>query len=573
MIERISSLVKKDGYKADHRPQYPVGTEFVSSNLTPRKSRAGDNDGVIFFGLQYFAMEYLIDGWNRTFFSMPKETVVGAYKRRMDNYLGKDAISINHIEELHDLGYLPIKVKALPEGTFVPFGIPVLTIINTNKRFFWLTNFLETIISDVLWKPTTSATTAFEYRKRFEKHAKKTGYDASFVKWQGHDFSFRGMSGFEDALMSGAGHLLSFTGTDTIPAIDFLEMFYGANSDTELIGGSVPATEHSVMSLGSGFGSEAQTIERLITEVYPTGVASIVCDTFDFWEVIDVIIPSLKHKIMAREGRVVVRPDSGDPVKIICGSVKVFDYKDTVNTIEMLKLYAKEKLVDEVRNTTAHGEQGECDNSGYFRFDGKVYKIEVSIDWNRYDKQYYYIDESKIQSCEEVQLTSEQKGAWECLWDTFGGTINEKGYKCLDTHIGLIYGDAISRARQNEILTLLEEKGFAFCNGVLGLGSFTYEFVTRDTNGFAMKATWGMVNGVAKDIFKDPKTDRGFKKSAKGLLMVYSEDGVLKLKDQCTAEEEELGLLETVFLNGYLVKVQTLAEIRARVEENLLKYA
>jgi len=298
----------------------------------------------------------------------------------------------------------------------------------------------------------------------------------------------------------------------------------------------------------------------------------LVSDTFDFWKVISEYLPALKEKIMSRNGRVVIRPDSGDPVKIICGSVRVIDYKDKVTSIDMLKDYAKEELVEEVRENTAHGESGVSDTFGYFRFDGKIYKIEVNIDWNRYDKQYYFIDGEKVVSCEEVQLTSEQKGAWECLYETFGGIINEKGYKCLDTHIGLIYGDAISRKRQDEILTLLEEKGFAFCNGVLGLGSFTYEFVTRDTNGFAMKATWGMVNGIGKDIFKDPKTDRGFKKSAKGLLMVYSEDDVLKLKDQCTPGEEAQGLLETVFLNGKLVKVQTLSEIRARVEENLLKF-
>lgn len=251
MIEQIQPMLLIDGYKADHRRQYPDGTEYVYSNFTPRKSRVKGVNDVIFFGLQYFIKEYLMDRWNRNFFNKPKDEILRQYKRRMDNYLGADAISVEHIGELHDLGYLPIKIKALPEGALVPIGIPVFTIINTNPKFFWLTNYLETIMSNLIWKPITSATTAFQYRKKFNEYCDKTGYDKSFVQWQGHDFSFRGMAGTEDMLMSAAGHLLSFTGTDSIPAIDFLEMFYNANSDNELIGGSVPATEHSVASLGT----------------------------------------------------------------------------------------------------------------------------------------------------------------------------------------------------------------------------------------------------------------------------------------------------------------------------------
>jgi len=245
-----------DGYKADHRRQYPEGTEFVYSNFTPRQSRIDGVNEVVFFGLQYFVKEYLIERWNKGFFERPKNEVLREYKRRMDNYLGKDAIPCEHIEELHDLGYLPIKIKALKEGTVTPIGVPVFTIVNTIPKFFWLTNYFETLMSNVIWKPITSATTAFQYRKRFEEYAERTGYDKSFIQWQGHDFSFRGMSGNEDSLISGAGHLLSFTGTDTIPAIDFLEKYYNANSDLELIGGSVPATEHSVMSLGSMYEEE-----------------------------------------------------------------------------------------------------------------------------------------------------------------------------------------------------------------------------------------------------------------------------------------------------------------------------
>jgi nicotinamide phosphoribosyltransferase len=483
-----------DGYKVDHRRQYPNGTEYVYSNFTPRMSRIKGIDKVVFFGLQYFINEFLIKQWSENFFSLPKKTVVEEYQRRMDGYLGPNAVSSDHIGDLHDLGYLPIQIKAMPEGTLVPIGVPVLTIVNTIPKFFWLTNYLETLLSNVLWKPITSATTAFQYRKRFEEHAKKTGYDRSFIQWQGHDFSFRGMSVNEDAFVSGAAHLLSFTGTDTIPAIGFLEDYYNCDSSKMLIGGSVPATEHSVMSMGER-DNEIGTFDRLISELYPNGIVSIVSDTWDFWKVMTEYLPELKDKILSRNGRVVIRPDSGDPVKIICGD-----------------------------------------------------------------------NESPYSMITEAQ----KKGAYELLWDIFGGTVNEKGYKILDPHIGLIYGDSITIERQNEILDRLEEKGFAASNLVLGIGSFTYEYVTRDTYGFAMKATWGQVNGVEQDIYKNPKTDSGFKRSAKGLLRVdYNENGEIKLYDQQSKSEEASGLLRTVFRDGMVLRSQSLSDIRATLLKEL----
>ncbi|MCD6068598.1 MAG: putative nicotinate phosphoribosyltransferase [Bacteroidetes bacterium] len=490
----INPLMLIDFYKADHRRQYPEGTELVYSNFTPRKSRLAENDKLVFFGLQYFVKEYLVKQWNEGFFQLPKEKVIADYKRRMDNALGKDSIPVEHIAALHDLGYLPLIIKGLPEGTIVTPKIPVVTIYNTKPEFFWLTNYLESLMSAILWKPCTSATTAYQYRKTFNRFANETVSDENidFVFWQGHDFSFRGMSGIEDACISAAGHLLSFYGTDTVPAIDFHELYYNADSGKELIGGSVPATEHSVMCMGTK-DDEICTFERLIEELYPNGIVSIVSDTWDFWKVITEFLPQLKSKILARNGKVVIRPDSGDPVKIIIGD------KDA-----------------------APG-------------------------------------------------SPEFKGAIECMWDVFGGTITDKGYKLLDSHIGLIYGDSITLQRQKDILNGLKEKGFASFNVVLGIGSYTYEYVTRDTYGFAMKATYGEVNGEARNIFKDPKTDDGTKKSAKGLMQVTEKDGILQMKDQCTWEEEKQGLLQTVYENGKVVKEQSLSEIRSRISEYLKK--
>jgi len=489
MSFNVLPVLLKDGYKVGHVFQYPADTEYVYSNFTPRKSRTGF-DGVIFFGLQYFLKEYLIKQFNENFFAKPKDVVLREYKRRITNYLGP--ISVDHIGKLWDLGYLPLRIKAVPEGTFVPVNVPVLTIRNTKPEFFWVTNMLESVMSNLLWKGTTSATTAFQYRRNFEQFAKETGSSRDFIKWQGHDFSFRGMSGIEDAVLSGGAHLLSFTGTDTIPAIDFLEQYYNANSDRELIGGSVPATEHSVMCMGLPE-NEVNTFKRLLTEIYPTGILSVVSDTWDFWKVIDVYLPELKDIILSRNGKLVIRPDSGDPVDIICGT------------------------------------------------------------GNSNDPE------------------SVQKGAIERLWEIFGGTYSKLGFKELNSHIGLIYGDSITLERQMQILTKLKAKGFASTNVILGVGSFTYEYVTRDTYAFAMKATWGQTKSRgAMDIFKDPKTDSGMKKSHRGLLRLDRDaNNNIICKQQCSLEEEHGGLLETVFLDGKIIKDQKLSEIRNRVESQL----
>ena len=197
-----------DGYKVDHRRQYPEGTQVIYSNLTARKTRREYTDKMVFFGLQYFIEHYLLDEWNNGFFWRPKKAVIKQFKRRIDNYLGPNNVGTEHIEALHDLGYLPIEICALPEGTVYPTRVPCMTITNTHPEFFWITNYLETIISTTLWGMCTSATTAYAYKKLLTEFANKTGGSLDFVNWQAHDFSFRGMYGMEAAMMSGAAHLL-----------------------------------------------------------------------------------------------------------------------------------------------------------------------------------------------------------------------------------------------------------------------------------------------------------------------------------------------------------------------------
>jgi nicotinamide phosphoribosyltransferase len=486
----MNPLHLTDGYKVDHRSQYPNGTTLVYANLTPRKSRMAGVEHVIFFGLQYAIKKYLLEDFDRYFFQQPKEAVVLRYKRRIEAYLGVGAITYDHIEALHDLGYLPLEIRALPEGTKVPMKVPMFTIHNTLPAFFWLTNYLETLLSACLWLPCTSATTAAEYRKMLEEFAQKTGSDTAFIDWQGHDFSFRGMGAVEAALLSGAAHLLSFAGTDSIPSIDLVEDYYNANVERELVGGSVPATEHSVMCMGTQDG-EIGTFRRLITEVYPKGIVSVVSDTWDFWQVLTEFMPELKEIVLARDGKLVIRPDSGDPVHIICGDPNA-----------------------------APG-------------------------------------------------TPEHKGAVECLWDTFGGSLTSTGHKLLDPHIGVIYGDSITLERCRAICEGLMAKGFSTGNIVFGIGSYTYQHVTRDTFGFAMKATYGEVDGVGRAIFKEPKTDDGTKRSARGLLRVErGNDGLLVLHDNCTWEEAKGGLLEPVFKDGKLLRDVAFADVRKVVRGN-----
>lgn len=492
----INPLTAIDFYKAFHRKQYPEGTTEVYSNLTPRSSSLAKiipeyyDNTVVFFGLQYFIKHFLIDVWNTHFFKKNKLQVIKQYKKRMDAALGDNSITCEHIEALHDLGYLPIKIKALPEGANVKIGVPLLTVVNTHSDFFWLTNYIESVLSCYIWKPITSATTAFQYKQLFMDYCLKTGSDIKAMLFQVHDFSFRGMASLQDSAMSGAAHLTSFLGTDSVAAIDLVEDYYNADVNNEPVGFSVPATEHSVMCMGQK-SNELETFRRLIEDIYPKGIVSIVSDTWDLWKVISEYIVLLKDKILSRNGKVVIRPDSGDPVKIICGDKHA------------------------PKNTLAY------------------------------------------------------KGAVECLWEIFGGTLTDKGFKQLDEHIGLIYGDSVTLERAKKILEGLKAKRFSAGNIVFGIGSFTYQYVTRDNFSLAMKATSGVVNGERRIIFKDPITDSGTKKSARGLLRVTLENDQYILYDAQTEQEETEGELKTIFENSILINETSLAEIRSRLNDRL----
>jgi nicotinamide phosphoribosyltransferase len=411
------------------------------------------------------------------------------------------------------------------------------------------------------------------------------------VLWQGHDFSFRGQSGVHDAANSGIGHLVSFLGTDTIPAIDFAEDYYRGKET--FVGGSVPASEHSVASLAivritkeleAGGYDEISTgtwidelednyaeatgnaliatipmvaeyiaAKRLMTKVFPYGVLSYVADTFDYWSVITVILPALKRFIMERPtnaiglSKVVARPDSGDPADIICGR-------------QFIDMSVYDELADgEFRES--FDVYDDLASEGVLKRNGMYFKYECEIDdggdW--YEIRTVFVDYDNPIPEHEI------KGSIQCLWDVFGGTVTDKGFKLLDSHIGLIYGDSITLERAEDILNRLAAKGFASGNIVFGIGSYTYQYQTRDSHGFAMKATHAIVDGKAIDIYKDPKTDSGTKKSAKGLLRVEYENGKYVLYDQQTPEQEQQGCLVEVFRDSKLLVETSIAEMRTRL--------
>lgn len=497
MTFKTKPMTTTDSYKLAHARMYPSGTTTIYSNFTPRSNAhlnvpvAFKTNKIVFFGIQG-VVRNMQEEWQENFFNAPLDEVLAHFKAITASFTGDYPVDISSIAALHTLGYLPIKIKALKEGSRVNIGVPVFTIVNTKPEFYWLTNYLESYLSTESWKPSTTATIADIYRQIITRYANETGGNQDFIDFQGHDFSMRGMSNALDSAKSGAGHLTAFKGTDTLSAVDYLEYFYGAKST--FVAASVPASEHSVMCI-SGVEDEKETIRRLIEDLYPTGIVSVVSDSWDFWRVISEYARDLKETILNRQpdamgfAKVVFRPDSGDPVEIICGA-----------------------------------EHLQTDNP-----------------------------------------TPAELGAVEVLWNIFGGTINAQGYKTLNQHVGLIYGDSITPQRADDILRRLKAKGFASDNIVLGIGSYTYQYLTRDTLGFAMKATYGVVNGQSVDIFKNPVTDNGTKKSAKGLLRVELEHGEFVLYDQQTMTQEAQGELQLVFENGAFFNPTSLAEIRERL--------
>lgn len=491
-MKRINPLLLLDFYKTTHHEQYPKGVTKIVSYFTPRMSRLEDEDALIMFGLQGFMKEYLVEMFQENFFRQPKEKMMGQYRRLLDHTLGKGIVNYEKIEQLHDLGYLPIEIKAIAEGTRVPVKVPMFEITNTHADFAWLVNSLETAISCSLWHAMVSANVGYRYRKivnRFFDLSVDDGIPRSRALG---DFSMRGQESCESAIKSSAGFCLSFYNTATVPAILYLEDYYLCDCTKEGVAFGAISTEHSVMNSNYAVdGDEMTMVKRLLNDIYPDQGFSMVSDSYDYWHMVDHILPACKEDILHHNGYLGVRGDSGDPVEI------------TTETV--------------------------------FR-----------------------------------------------LWETFGGTVNSKGYKVLDPHLKVIYGDSITPQRAEHIYQTLVEKGFACNNVSLGVGSFSMQCLeegeklnpyTRDTFGVAIKATYCEVEGRPIQIFKAPKTDSGnFKKSQKGMCAVFlDEKGEITYQDGYDSTTIEAvadkNMLRTVFKDGQMVNEQSLQEIRQLLHE------
>ena len=503
-----------DVYKTGHKPMLPVGSTLMYSNNTPRSGKHSNcpNDGeVVQFGQQKLVRQMYHD-WNVNFFNRPIQEI-DKFGEDMTMMLGlSQPYDVTHFKELHKLGYLPVRIKSLEEGTVTPYKIPSFTIVNTQPLngyvADWIVNYLETILSAEFWQAQTSATFVRSLRKLGKKWIMKTNPEAiGFLDFQFHDFSMRGMGGKSAIVNSGLGFATGSRGSDTLPVIPAARMYY---DEVEPCINSVIASEHAIMCSLTGFfmqnaqgdwtkvGEFEYEMFVYLLKKFPSGILSLVMDTFDLWRAITEYCVKAKDLIMSRDGKLVIRPDSGDPVDILCG------------------------------------EKYDTENESY---------LDLGL--------------------------PKYKGVIELLWDIFGGTVSSTGYKVLDSHIGAIYGDSINYDRAQRIFERLEAKGFASTNVVLGIGSYSLQMVTRDTHGSAQKATYiEILQGdkpVGIEIFKDPITDGGVKKSAKGLLQVYEEDGVIKLKDQCTWEEEGKGLLQVIFEDGKFHNLTTLTRIREKL--------
>lgn len=464
-------LLATDVYKMSHMPFYPEGTTKVYSYLIARSDKK--IPFTVFFGLQYYMENYLSQKITHA--------MVDEFLEYREMILGSNPPEvIKKMRALADLGYLPLKIKAVEEGTVMPVKNVLMTMTNTHEDFAWVVGFTESLVLKI-WNTITVASYSMKLRQLCEKYAKETCDNNLHVDWQVHDFGYRGVSSEETAALSGAAHLINFRGTDTVPAVKFLKQNYGA---TGLIGMSVPASEHSVMC-AFGQENELQAFHNMLNQ-NPSGIVSIVSDTYSLWNVLQNFGPILKDKIEARDGKVVFRPDSGNPELIICGDPSA--------------------------------PEGSPENLGAIRI----------------------------------------------LEQVFGSSVNSKNKIVLNPKIGLIYGDGMYFERFERILERLNEMGYASSNLVIGVGGLLLQQHSRDDQGFAIKATYVEINGVGRNIVKDPVTDSG-KKSHTGLINLYRTNGEYRTSDQ--QESDHFGVLQTVFYEGAITRKYTLDEIRKRAYE------
>lgn len=478
-----------DAYKLGHYFQMPPGVQVVYSTWTARSARHhmdGKYDHTVVFGHQGFIKDVLVDWFNENFFNADIDEIERDFTRKVNAVFHPKYASFDRFRDLHNLGYLPIAIYGVPEGTLLPVNIPDHVIVNTDTEFAWLPQYLEDIWSCRLWLPTTSATTAYYRRKEILSYAELMCDDPIVAtRHMCGDFSMRGMENEDAAYVSTAGHLLSFDRTATVEGNAYLEQFYDAIIDYDNAPGiGIPSLEHSVVCQNVAYYKEQLAIGvpeymqpyvkkamrdnwepnliaemcfilRLLTEVQPEGVLTYVSDTYDYWGVVSKILPTIKGVILSRKGCFSIRPDSGDPIKIITGDPNA--------------------------------------EPGSPAFKGTLYMLR----------------------------------------EIFGGFINDKGYFVLNPHIRMIYGDAItSEITESVCKWCAYESKISIENIAFGIGAYTYQYVTRDTRGYAIKATNAVFDDIGEvPLYKAPKTDPG-KRSPRGCVAVFKDDrGIIQMVD------------------------------------------
>lgn len=450
-----SVLKSLDSYKVSQWKQYPPGTEYVYSYL---ESRGGIFDETTFFGLQYILKKYFC---GKLFNQQDLDDAREYYKK----HFGRDDVfnyaGWQYILDKYN-GHLPIRIKAVPEGATLATHNVLMTVENTDPQCYWLTNWLETQLLHV-WYTITVCSLSRHIKQDIHKYLVETGTPES-ISFRLHDFGFRGVAGYEAAGMGGAAHLVNFMGTDTLAGIDMLREFYGS----DMPGFSIPASEHStISSWGRENENEAQL--NMLTQ-YPEGLVASVSDTWDVYQCCsDIWGDKLKGMILARNGTVVVRPDSGIPVEVVLNCLRI-------------------------------------------------------------------------------------------LGEKFGTYINKKGYKVLNDKIRIIQGDGVNRASINEILSTMKKYGWSADNLTFGCGGALLQKVDRDSLKFAFKCSSIVVNGVSRDVYKDPITDTG-KRSKRGRLKLVRAGGAYSTVAESTQGQDTL---RTVYENGHLLIDDSLEVIRER---------
>ena len=469
-------ILLADAYKYSHHKLYYPGTTRVYSYL---ESRGGKFDSTVFYGLQYFLKEYL-EGVAFTQEDLDQATPF------MQQVFGRDDVfdqsKFQYILDEHG-GRLPVRIRAVPEGMTVPVKNVLMTIENTDPKCFWLTNFLETLLMQI-WYPCTVATISREVKKVVANYFAETategseaGIDWAAIRFVLNDFGYRGVSSMESAALGGSAHLINFMGSDNLAGSLLAQQYYRT---TEVYGKSIPATEHSICTL---LGEKGELdIFRHVLDTFPAGTIACVSDSYNIFRACEEYWgEALKEQVLERNGTLVIRPDSGDPV------------------MTLLKIF-------------------------------------------------------------------------EILFDKFGYTTNDKGYRVLPPQVRIIQGDGVNYDAIKGMYAALQEHSISAENLVLGMGGALLQKLDRDTQQFALKCSYAQVDGKDTIVQKSPtemdaqgQIVGSFKKSKGGKLKLVRHQGALQTVSETDHPELEDQMV-TVFENGELVKEWSFEEVREQAK-------